>query len=512
MPRRFNLIVTILLVAALAFSAYILVLGLDAPLFERHAFRQSQTAISAYWIAQGGPVLAYETPVLGWPWSVPFEFPTYQLMVAGLAQLGLGIAAAGRLVSYAFFIGTLGPLWLFFRAYRFDVSAFLLTAVLFILSPLYVFWGRSVMIESTALFFSAAWVACLAGAFQLDRKAWFFGAALLAGTLAALTKSTTFLAFGLPAAAVFLHGGYAILKQKQLGRLWPALLAGVAVGAIPLLVGAAWVVYSDAVKMLNPIGASLTSSSLQGWNYGSLERRLSSAFWNDVFMMRSLPDLFGYGFPLALVLLGCALPDRRHMLIAAAAIGAFLAVPMVFTNLYFVHTYYWTAVGLFPMVAVGLGLHALAKAGRRDVAIGLLGLIAAAQLAYFVQTGLPDVGKAAATDRVFQVAQLTKANTASNEAVIVFGLDWSSELLYYSERKGLAFPVWEPAALLASVLASPAEFLGGHPLGAVVDCYPSAPDNSQQASQIKQALASSRVVAEYEGCRIFNPASPTSIQ
>ena len=56
--------------------------GFGEPLCDRHAFRQTQTALSTYWILHGGGLLAYETPVFGAPYSAPFEFPLYQWIVA----------------------------------------------------------------------------------------------------------------------------------------------------------------------------------------------------------------------------------------------------------------------------------------------------------------------------------------------------------------------------------------------------------------------------------------------
>jgi len=42
-------------------------------------YRQAQTALSAYFInAEDNFSLAYPTPVLGKPWSIPLEFPLYQ--------------------------------------------------------------------------------------------------------------------------------------------------------------------------------------------------------------------------------------------------------------------------------------------------------------------------------------------------------------------------------------------------------------------------------------------------
>ena len=61
--------------------------SLSQPLLDQHAFRQSQTAISAEWMANDLNPLRmpyYETPVFGAPWRVPFEFPIFQWLSAVL--------------------------------------------------------------------------------------------------------------------------------------------------------------------------------------------------------------------------------------------------------------------------------------------------------------------------------------------------------------------------------------------------------------------------------------------
>lgn len=65
--RIFEMFLLALLVLAGAHAAYVLILGLNKPLLDLHSFRQTQTAISVWRIMQGGPWLAYETPVLGAP-------------------------------------------------------------------------------------------------------------------------------------------------------------------------------------------------------------------------------------------------------------------------------------------------------------------------------------------------------------------------------------------------------------------------------------------------------------
>ena len=57
------------------------------PLLEQHGFRQTQTALTSYWMMEDGWRLAYETPVGGYPWTIPFEFPIYQAIVALLSSI-----------------------------------------------------------------------------------------------------------------------------------------------------------------------------------------------------------------------------------------------------------------------------------------------------------------------------------------------------------------------------------------------------------------------------------------
>ena len=118
-------------------------LGLFQPLLDQYFSQQTQTALTAFWHLRGSPILAYETPVVGYPWSIPFEFPTSQVLAAGLSLTGLPLDAAGRAVSFAFFLGCLWPLHWLFEALRLGTLAFLFIAILFVLSPIYLYWGRT---------------------------------------------------------------------------------------------------------------------------------------------------------------------------------------------------------------------------------------------------------------------------------------------------------------------------------------------------------------------------------
>src|SRR5579871_2832020 len=106
---RHQTVMLVVLIDLLAFAAihaaWWLLAGINQPIADLHQFRQTQTAITAYWIWRGGPLIAYQTPVLGYPWSVPFEFPVYQYLLALMRLAGVSIAVGGRLLSFAFYVG-----------------------------------------------------------------------------------------------------------------------------------------------------------------------------------------------------------------------------------------------------------------------------------------------------------------------------------------------------------------------------------------------------------------------
>ena len=86
------------------FSLWAVSQGWQNPLLDFHKFRQTQTAISTYYMLGKAPSLAYEVPVLGEPWAAPMEFPVFQWAVAAIVTLfGTALDQTGRFVSCFFF-------------------------------------------------------------------------------------------------------------------------------------------------------------------------------------------------------------------------------------------------------------------------------------------------------------------------------------------------------------------------------------------------------------------------
>jgi hypothetical protein len=501
---HFDYVLLAALVGLLAHDLFYLLIGLRHTIEDYWGFRQTQTALTAYWLAQGGPWLAYETPVLGYPWTVPLEFPVYQLLTAALTLIGIPIDVGGRLVSFAFFVGALGPLWLLLNTLDFPRSTRLIVSILFLASPLYIFYARTLMIESTAVFFGLLWLACLAQ--FLKRRSWgVFAATLVAGSLATVSKVTTFPPFGFLGGVLIL--AYAFRSWRagiDRDRLATLALAAMAV-LVPLLVAYAWVVYSDQIKLGSPISALFTSAALQRWSLGYGQQRISLQLWHDVLLSRTLPDIFGYAALIAIPVLGASLLSRKYGLAALLSVAAFLVPFLIFTNLHLVHSYYQNANALFALAAVAFSLGALAAAGQQVIVAALLAAIVMGQLDFFKTTYANFIWNPSNPPGLI-IALKAKEMTRPDESLLVLGLDWSSVVPYYSERKSLAVPNVLPTPLLQQVVQDPQAFLGDRKFGGIVWCADGSNAFLGDRSTMLEAFFAGRtVLAEAGPCKLLSP-------
>lgn len=183
----------LLFFALLAHSAAILIYRWDWPLTSPHAFREAQTAITVQYLSNGW--FDYQTPVMGYPWTIPFEFPLMQWIAWCVWHLGIPLDAAGRLVSWTMGIVVLLPLWKICSHLRLDPW---IAACLYLASPIYLFWGTSFLIDTTALFLAMMFLM-----YAMEEK-WLL--ALLFGSLTALVKLPTLVPFAVCAFLLALSG------------------------------------------------------------------------------------------------------------------------------------------------------------------------------------------------------------------------------------------------------------------------------------------------------------------
>jgi hypothetical protein len=480
------------------------------PPVDASGFRQTQTALSIDWMVRGGPWLDYLTPVIGAPWSIPFEFPLYQWLAAVLSSAtGISADNSGRLVSTVFHVGCV---WLVYRtllAIRPDRVLALCVAGAFAVSPYAQFWGRSVMMESTAVFFGLVFVWALAS-LRNRPTAWLGLLAVVAAVLSALVKVTTFFGF-----AAFVALGFAWLAVREHGWRpqwllghWKLLAWGVLSALAVLVAITLWLQHADALKAQSPLGQQVTSEALSSWNYGTLQQRLDpSTWWGTVFKKR-FSGAVGSNW-IFLVFLIAGLCISRIRAAVALLLLAYLAPFLVFTNLHIAHPYYQAANIVFATSIVGLVLwSAVLRAdaiGKPRRAVALAVLLCVLSTGFGLAHYLKNMKEAREPTTVSQIAALIRSSTPENGVIVAFGQDWSSELPYLAGRRALMIPDWASDQALQSFAGSDAA-LGGLPLAALVDCpnqVGSTPERAAwQAQILARHTAGSRSQA-IDGCQVW---------
>lgn len=406
-----------------------------------HGFRQTQTAISVKYLLKGGGWFAYETPVFGPPWSIPFEFPLYQWIVALVAMTNLiDIDQAGRLVSVLFFLSTLYPLFKILEALGSSINQIFIILSLYCLSPEYIYWTRSFMIESTALALSIYYlwlVITYIHSSGRKREIYLILGITITGLLAGMVKITTFFAFGATGFFVWLYNLVTNKKVFNISEYRFLLFALIA----PLIAVSLWTSYSDHLRELNPIGIGLTSSALKGWNFGTMTQKLSLDTWN-MFYLRSVPDLIGKSWLLPLSLSISVFCNSRTRGFVWLAFLLFLLPLLTFTNLHYVHNYYVYANGIFLIISVGLICGNLLDSPlpfKRLIGLILFCVIAFSSLSYYLN------GYRLYQEEGYDLSKIAfefKKYTDEDDVIIIIGEDWSSEVPYYIDRRAVMIPNW----------------------------------------------------------------------
>jgi len=493
------------LTAALALLLGVAVLAMRwrLPLLGMHSFRQTQTAITSYWLMRGSPWLAYETPVLGAPWSTPYEFPFYQLLVAGLTSLtGLPLDSIGRLVSYLFLVLTIIPIRMLSRAWQLDISYVPILAIVLLVSPIYLFWGTAFLIETFVVFFCFWFLAEVELTTKSSRAA--LALSIVCGTVASLGKITTFVPVACLAGLILLDDFFKRLSRRE--SLLRPLFNGGAIMAIPLIAFEIWDRFADAQKLKNPIAAYMASSSpvVHRWIFGTWVQLFSARML--LTLLRAISDALGVlAIPLAVgsaaLVIYYRIIDRRTWGLIAGSLGAFLLPFVLFTNVHIVHNYYDAANAIFLICAFAMLVSRLFSTGHRRAGWNLLALTVVSQLLWFPVFFLRDIRHP--FDRpLLQIAQAINTNTDPDSVVVIYGQNWSPVIPYYAQRRALMEPDFvRPGETLARArrMLSPQ---GGHPVEAIVRCK-SAMDRVPEFDRIFADL--DRHVAKHQiaGCDVY---------
>jgi len=463
----------------LGFSGWVAMQAIDQPLVDIHAFRQTQTALSAEWMVREGWRIDYETPVAGAPWSIPFEFPVYQMLVAAVvAVTGLDLSATGRFTSWLFLVGCGWPAFAVARRLQLPGSAAAAFCGLLWSAQLYVYWGRTFMIETAALFFTLAclpwWLDAIGG-----RGGWRSRLLFLAcAALAVLQKSTT----GGPVLLVLLVVGLG--RWLLPGPRTPAARTGatwaVALTLAALAAGGLWAAHADTVKLANPMGRMLTGGGLSTWNFGSLAQKFDPQTWQKVIWERGFVWNAAGFWAVALLLAFWAWPGgrvatehRRDRRLVLVCLTLYLLPILIFTNLHLVHDYYQVACVAFLLAALAVVIGSwlprvtgLAAAAPLALLPFLITNIQTYRSYYGIVVARPLEQQPKISVERFRLGKWLREATPPGSGLVVFGQAWSSELPFHAGRKACVCPAWYPD--LPRAWQHPEELLGGLPLGAIV--------------------------------------------
>lgn len=495
-----------LLIAALAVSAAMLVLSWNLPLLEYRSFRQTQTAISSYWMATTTNWLAYPTPMFGYPWSIPFEFPLYQAVVLGVANvLPISLDQSGRLVAWSFAFLTLFPLRECVREITGRVALANSFMLFFLLSPLYLFGARSFLIESTALFFSVSFLAALVRYWRTPSPV-LFALMLTAGCLAGLVKITTFFGFGVMALCFVAWKFYSEVDGRTISRLVNRYLPVAVAVLTAILVTALYIHYADLRKQETVVGAALTSSSLSTWNYGTWEQKTSSHLWLDVVLGRASRELLGSTLVLPFVLLLLAFFGRGVRAFAACLAVGYALPFLVFANLHEVHGYYQQANGIFL-----LGLAACAVEGVRTrfndlAALAVTLVLVIVMLLGFQRDFLRYIVSPHINQRTMALAAFARQETRPDDVLLIFNDEVSPEVAYYATRRAMIVNDRIRPAVLRRMREQSSSYLGPFALGLVIVCPNKIAERPQLAAEYKllfDAVSSGRERFSIAGCQVY---------
>jgi len=427
-----------------------------------HYFRQSQTAITIQdFFNHGLSVLDYKTPIFGPPWQVPMEFPIYQISVFvlmkifGMSNIDLGCRLASFIYFYLSAIAMLGLCKIFFK----DSKIYLTILSYYLFSPYTLIWSRAAMPDFASVFFGLLYILFFVKWMIYSKKIMniYFLLTMISGILGYLCKSTSMFPVVVVLAFFIISSlyddfirDYSISLINVLNHIKKNMFYIVKIlslCAVPVIIGLLWVKYSDFIKLQSIYTQELTSKSLNGWNYGTIKQKLSFDIWRLIF-----DRIHRYFAPyLLLGLLPISVYGLYQVKCNKNAIIFFMSMPIavIFTlfsliNLYYIHDYYLIAVSPYVCIILGFAFYYVCFVMTKNKTLlkfifFILFSISILQPVEYIRTLFYN-------NEILSVNTLIgdylKETTNKNELIIVQDQDWSSALLYASNRRGFLYKDW----------------------------------------------------------------------
>jgi hypothetical protein len=332
-----------------------------------HNYRQAQTALTSQYFIINGLQWEFQTPLMGFPWRVPMEFPIYQGLVYLVQKsTDLNLIICGKLINILCHVFNNFLLIGIVRKLGFKTAPLFIGLIFYNFFPFYLVFDTVFLPDAIAITFVFLSFYFLVSYFTEATKIINLFLFFVFATLTGLSKSTTFIGVLVPITVFFwlynLYDG-----KNKLTSLFKSLanskkhIISASFLLLAFLVTYVWIQYSDSVKSLNSFSANWISSNpdFKEWNYGTLAQRLSIANWSRYF---SYSMLFHPVFILlngVVVILFLVLSKVKERILACALFLFFLFPPLFFFNLFWVHTYYSIANMIFYMLFLGMSIWVL---------------------------------------------------------------------------------------------------------------------------------------------------------
>jgi hypothetical protein len=454
-------------------------------LVDLHGFRQTQTADSVYWMLHGAGFfhLNYPLPILGTPWSAPFEFPLFQILVAFVVKITtLPIDVTGRLLSLICALALIHPLSILRRFFGLDREVGYIFAILFYSSSQYLYWSRTFLIETFSLLLT---IYCVLFYYLYTQRRSSFRLIIfeIFIVLSLLVKITTSL---VPIIFIVFLESIRLLKGIR-GKTSFVIRDFLPIPAvlISLFVAEKWVNFEDAIKSRGPITSALTSAKLAGWNFGSIHQRVSKDFWLTLLLEKNLLQnslaIFGLIIGFWLVL-----KRSKHSTLIVSLACLWLFPMIIFSNLHVVHIYYQTENLIYIIIVSAIVFWEVAKlAGPRQqsvVSSSIMVLAIILNFSVFSHFYLKYESFSSGKSNKLEVANFISQNTLPSSVMIVSGMDWDATASYYAKRYSVLIPDWFPGRF--ALLQKPDVLIGSNKkIGSLIIC---------QSSNVKDPLTASQ--------------------
>ncbi len=458
--KRFNLII----LGVILLSIVPRLISIDQNLLDIQPFRQTQTAITVWnYTQEGFNFFNYQTPIFGPPYQAPFELPVFQSFAFFFTKLGVNnIEVACRLANILFYaLSALLLSAVVSKLIKNNLITFL-TILQYCFIPFAICWSRNVTIEYCSLAFCLFYVFLFLKIREITgiRRYLFIAFTCIIGCLAYCIKLTTSFPFVLLISILlvseFLKEILPIFKEKKFLKFifskssFKYAIIVFFVFLVPFIMMYLWVRHSDILKMQSSFSYITTSSSLRDWNFGTWDDKTTISNWFTLF------NRIGFGivpFTLLLVVIPSFFKNQFRSIqlkLVFSVMLVFITI-FIFFNLYFVHDYYLVAVLPFLSVCFALAFFLSQNYFQtlgvfRNKNVSTFILVVFSSLPFFLSKGMDFSkeytrfiwSKTTNSDYPqFVLGQEVQKQTKNKEKVIFTDYEWSSEMLYYSKRKGL---------------------------------------------------------------------------